>query len=346
MTNAPASRVAVLRTWPEVHAYAPFFAAHARFPAADLATLKSAGPPPIFLLYPAGAPRAALAAHLNGGVLDIDYGFTWGNFDDDAANALVGALEPLLAAEQACCARFGYIPTASALFRRLARAPWLWRDRFPHVNNRYSRSLPASYDALLAEHSKTTRKKLRNALNRLQRDHAVEFCCFTDASAYLADIQRIDQASYQHHIGAGFDASVAHLPGVRAYLLYLDARPAAFYVGSLYRGVFWGLYTGFDPAFREQRPGVVLFQFVLEDLCNDQLAHTIDFGLGDSGYKDVFASTCEPHAELLLFRPSAAALPHLAARLARGAGRALLYSALTRMGLLQRLKTLYRQHHT
>jgi len=346
MMNPPAGRVAILRTWPDIHAFNAFFAQYAWHPGADLATLEAAGPPPVCLLYLADAPRAALIAQLKGRFIDVDYGFTYGALDGGAADALVSSIEQLLVSTGAHWARFGYIPESSPLHRRLTGIPWLWRDRFPHANDRYSLDLPDSYDALLAAHSKTTRKKLRNALNRLSRAHSVEFRCLTSPAAFLDDVSRIDLASYQHRIGAGLDPAVARLPGLRTYLLYLDERPAAFYLGSLYRGVFWGLYTGFDPAFRDARPGTVLFQFVLEDLCNGQLAHAIDFGLGDSGYKEVFASARAPYVEVFLFRRSIPTLPYLAARLARGAARRLVYAALGRLGLVQRLKTLYRQRHT
>jgi hypothetical protein len=118
---------------------------------------------------------------------------------------------------------------------------------FPHENLRYGLQLPF-------RQSKAARKKLRNHLNGLGRSFTVEFRAFDRPESCLSDIRRIDSATYQHRIGAGFDPAVARYPGFRAWLLYLDSRPVAFWVGSIYQGVFWALYTGYDAAYRHQSP--------------------------------------------------------------------------------------------
>ncbi|MGJ5816869.1 GNAT family N-acetyltransferase [Paludibaculum fermentans] len=372
MTEEVVPVVEILRSWQEMAPYRPFLAEAGWFPEADAACLEFESGLIFLVCRQGGEIRGVLAAkleetemewrlgtktvgHSRVHQLNVDYGRVWGELDDAAARALVDGIRQLFRSSGADVARFGYIPEGGALDRQLHKSSFVFCDHFPLKNRRWRRTLPPKYEDLLREHSKNTRRKVKVVQNRLQKAGVVECRCFTqpeDLEQALRDLRQIDQASYQCKIGAGFDPSELAMKKLRwlcdhgmsrIYLLYLDGRPLAFYQGYLYKGTYWGSYTGFDDEFRHLSAGTAVFHHVLEDLCGLGGVKMIEFGLGDSGYKEVYASEHAMHVETLLFRRSWRGVQLMVLRAFTGAVRTIAYALLERTGLLKWLKTRWRR---
>ncbi len=372
MTEVVSPVVEIIRSWQEMTPYLPFLAEKGWFPEADAACLEFESGLTFLVCRQSGEIRAVLAARVEETEmewrlatkvagrsrvrqLDVDYGRTWGDFDDEAARALIAAIRKLLSEGAADVARFGYIPEGGALDRQLHASSFLFRDHFPLKNRRWRRTLPPKYEDLLREHSKNTRRKVKFIQNRLQRAGAAEYRCYTkpeDLEQALHDVRQIDEASYQSKIGAGFDPGELAMKKMRwlcghgmsrIYLLYLDGRPVAFYQGFLYKDTYWASHTGFDDEFRHLSAGTAVFHHVLEDLCRQGGVKMFEFGLGDSGYKEVYASEHAMHVETLLFRRSWRGVQLMVLRLVTGAVRTIAYALLERTGLLKWLKTRWRR---
>jgi len=120
----------------------------------------------------------------------------------------------------------------------------------------------------------------------------------------------------------GFWRAAAADPVVAAMLwaavLRVDGAPAAFSF-DLNAGVLkYAIANSYDPAFGKHSPGKLLYYRNLVRGIDDGIA-TVDWGAGDSGYKQVIGAERGPAIRDWLFvRPG---LPALAARMLRGAWR-------------------------
>jgi CelD/BcsL family acetyltransferase involved in cellulose biosynthesis len=75
----------------------------------------------------------------------------------------------------------------------------------------------------------------------------------------------------------------------RAYLLYVDRTPIAFWTGYSYGGAFgWRGVTGYDPEYRSHSVGTYLLTQVFDDLSRDPEVRLFSLGPGDFPYKRFF----------------------------------------------------------
>ena len=100
--------------------------------------------------------------------------------------------------------------------------------------------------------------------------------------------------TYQHALGVAFGDTPAHRERTRvamergwfrAWVLYLDGEPAAFWHGERYAGTFRTGNPGFDPKYDPYGIGTYLMLRMVDDLCSDPDVHAVDHGLGDATYK-------------------------------------------------------------
>src|SRR6266404_9117806 len=105
----------------------------------------------------------------------------------------------------------------------------------------------------------------------------------------IRDVEDVAKKAWQRLRGGGFIGTEhmrkrLHLAGckgwLRAYILYVENRPCAFSLGTLYGDTFYWDFTGYDPQYDRYSPGVFLFMRMLEDLC-PQSVKLVDFGFGE-----------------------------------------------------------------
>ena len=247
---------------------------------------------------------------------------------------------------------YGLDPDA-ALYRAARRMPSMFcRDAFVTHESHYTLELPDSLAAFMASRSRHARSELRGVGNRLARAYGDRlsvriFRSPDDLQQVRRDLARVDASAYQGRLRLdGREAertselmSLALARGwLRAYVLYLDDRPVAYWSGYLYRGRFSGANTGYDPAYARDRVGTFLFLRLLEDLCDDAAAQTVDYGCGDAEHKRRFASGRTIEAHPLIFAPTFTGLRANVMRTAIAAGDVAARSALERTRLLTPLR--------
>jgi CelD/BcsL family acetyltransferase involved in cellulose biosynthesis len=88
------------------------------------------------------------------------------------------------------------------------------------------------------------------------------------------------------------------------FRLRLDGRTIAFHYGVTYGGVYYLLKLGYDEAFGEFSPGLVLMDSVVQDALSHGL-HRLDFLGSDDEWKLRWSSGVRRHQWLFIFRDSA-----------------------------------------
>ena len=95
---------------------------------------------------------------------------------------------------------------------------------------------------------------------------------------------------------------------LRAYVLFIGEEPSAFELALRYGKSYFGLYTGFDPKWKQFRVGTVLFLNFLESICGDPKVQTYalpicHFGFGDAEYKRLYSDRCWDESSVYVFAP-------------------------------------------
>jgi CelD/BcsL family acetyltransferase involved in cellulose biosynthesis len=172
--------------------------------------------------------------------------------------------------------------------------------------------LPETYAEYLQARSAKTRSNVKRYTRRLES-------CFGDGVALrlfqapdelprlVQDTRAVYEKTYQRGLGAGFSDSElaralrrlhAERGWLRAFVLYLDGVPAAFWHGSLYQRIFYTGPTGYDPEYSDLRLGTYVLAKMAEQLCGE--ADWMDFGLGDAEYKRHFGDESWEEEDVLL----------------------------------------------
>ena len=165
------------------------------------------------------------------------------------------------------------------------------------------------------------RSKHRAWIRRKQRDLAdtyPEKVCWiwhsliTDIPALCEKLEAVARTTYQRGLGAGFINNketrdrfdlFARRGQLRVLLLEIDGLPKAFWLGSVYRGVFHSHATGYTPDVRDFEAGTLVFLHMVDELVQEGISK-LDFGLGDASYKERFADNQWREASIQVFAPT------------------------------------------
>lgn len=177
---------------------------------------------------------------------------------------------------------------------------------------------PKGLDAFLMGLRNSQRSKLRRKYRKVLNRFAgrVRVCCvrsLTGLESAIGDIEGIARkAEYSWPFGRTFSDTpqirqrmvvAAEKGWLRIYLLYLEERPAAFWVGTLYRRCLQADYVGYDPVWGEYSPGTFLVLDVIER-CRDEDIEIADFGYGNTQLKESFGDVRRLQARLQIYAPT------------------------------------------
>jgi len=289
--------------------------------------------------------------------LSILHGGVLGSAGQEEAGAVLGELTRILKHREMDLVSFNHLDTRSALFSLATRKPGvLCRDHLVTPQLHWKTQLPATPGEFLQRLNKKHRYWLRRLEKLIEKDFSglVAFRSFADSQRLhemMKDMECVACKTYQRRLGSGFWnnaeyarrlALEAEKGWLRAYVLYLGNRPCAFWVGRLYKNVFYSDFTGYDPEYRKYELGTLVFMKMVEELCREH-AEAIDYGLGDALYKHRFGDQSWNEASVTILSPSVRGMMLNVVRTSIEAPTLCLRWFLSRVNLQQRLKTFWRR---
>jgi CelD/BcsL family acetyltransferase involved in cellulose biosynthesis len=158
----------------------------------------------------------------------------------------------------------------------------------------------------------------------------------------------ISRKTYQHKLldvglpeTASFEADQLNRAGrdaMRGYLLFHRGTAIAYACGTVMEDCLRFRCIGYDPAFRDLSPGIVLIYEALRSAIGEGCFATIDFGFGEAQYKRAFATGALRCATVFFFRPTARHLIMIAAHRACIAASDACAAIANRLGIKDRIK--------
>jgi CelD/BcsL family acetyltransferase involved in cellulose biosynthesis len=171
-----------------------------------------------------------------------------------------------------------------------------------------------SWDDFLASRTRNFRSQLGRRIRGLDRDYTVTFRLADDPARLGADMQVfffLHDARWQSRGGSSSQgarcrdfhrawAARALARGwLRLWFLELDGRPVAAWYGWRVGGRYSYYLAGFDPAFADRCPGLILLAHTVHEAFQEG-ADVYDLMLGDEPYKERFCDVKAPVATVVM----------------------------------------------
>jgi hypothetical protein len=235
-------------------------------------------------------------------VLEFVHGSVRGRASDENCAALVQQVVQSLSQGEADLAVWEQLgvdsPMYSCMLQRFPRG-----DHQRCCDDHWIMNFPRDLDTFLSSLHRSQRSKLRRKYQKVLdcfagRMRVVQFRATTDLEPAISVIEEIASKSDKRRSGFGFFdtpqvrqqmAIAAEAGWLRIYVLYLEDKPAAFWMGTLYNRCLQADQVGYDPIWAGFSPGIFLFLNILESL-QDAGIETVDFGRGSSQLKQCFAA--------------------------------------------------------
>ena len=217
--------------------------------------------------------------------------------------------------------------------------PFALCNHFHCDGDQWFMNFPKGLDDFLSSLCRGQRSKLRRkykrVLNRFaDRLQVRQFCSVGDLEVAISIMEGIAGKSVKRRrFGWGFFDTpqireqmfiAAERGWLKIYVLYLEDKPAAFWMGTAYGGCLQADHVGYDAAWGEFSPGIFLFLNILEDL-RDASIEVVDFGGRSSQLKQCFGASRRTESRVHIYAPTV-----------RGVRLSLLYAATHRITLLVR----------
>lgn len=333
--------------------------------------------PHVIVVYRSGQPDAMLVGRIDKGKvvcrlgyfhLDLPartlcfvYGAFRGSESLENSTILVASVMESLRDGEADVAYMNFLREDSDLFRQSVAQPSLFcrdyaRIRQPH----FAIKLPGSAEEYHKGLSSNARWQAKSKQKKLMKDFAgdVEVRCFKDKSEVeilAQDAERIAKMSYQRGLGVGFADSPsmrdalrlkAERGWLRAYVLYLGKKPAAFWIGDINGATFGSDFLAYDTEFAKYSPGMFLIVKVIEGFCDAKSdgVTTIDFATGHAQYKEALSNEGWQEIAVNIFAPTAKGMLLNLVRSSVGWIDQIAKNVLARTTLLNRIKKAWRNH--
>lgn len=295
-------------------------------------------------------------------VLTVPYGGWLGEINEERAALFVDALLRSLSKREFDAVELHWASLSSNLMQAaLARPAFLCRDRSIAVETHRVLDLPAEGKGFLGSLSSNERYQQRKRERRLNEnfsDVRVEaFSSLGDTGMLMQQAEAVAHKSYQRGIGVGFFMNdevrsrlefYADAGWLRGFILFLDHKPCAFWIGTLRHGTFTSDYLAFDPAYAKHTPGMYLILQVIEALMKEAgaPARRIDFGGGDADYKMRLSNLSLDEARVFIFGPTLRPVGVNILRATLGRINPFLKKLLEEQGLLTKVKRIWRARLT
>ena len=177
------------------------------------------------------------------------------------------------------------------VFKRVSSSPFL--------------SIHTDWESFLKSKSKHFREEQKRKINKIRKAGQLDFVKVSHPDQIdeaMRNILTIERNSWKEKEGNSFTA----VPGLKefyldvaetfakkqclcTYLVYLNSVPIAHLFGIAYENRYYALKTSYDETYRELSPGVVLFNYALQDIFQSKLKE-FDFLGVESRWKNEIAS--------------------------------------------------------
>jgi hypothetical protein len=248
--------------------------------------------------------------------LTIIYGGIIGSPDENICHILIDELTAQLRAQRADMILFHYLRTDSALYSAIRSTPCYLFSQFKK-DKHWRMTVPETIDKFYLNHSRGHRHNLRRAISRFEHNYAgdiryVNYTNENEVGDFLETAAHISKKTYQHALNAGLvndESTRARIIAdaangwFRGHIVFAGKQPCAFQLGLHYESVYYMVNMGYDPAFKSNNPGLILFLKVLERLCNDPSIKMLDFYFGDAEYKNRYGTEYWQEANICMFAP-------------------------------------------
>jgi hypothetical protein len=334
--------------------------------------------PHVVVLYDGDTPKALLAGRLDASSLSVRVGYLafpvpkmrilqfvhggWlGDISSANAKLLIGSIVETLSAGEADAASLHCPEASSPLVYWATRLPnYLCSDHLIRPQAHRVRDVPETAGAFLVSLSQNERYRQRKRVRGIEQDFSnckIElFTTLDRVERLMRDAEAVAKLSYQRGLGIGFSEAPiikarlefeARMGWLRAYVLYLDGHPTAFWICSLRNGTFLSDYLAFDPAHAQYEPGLYLIVRVMEELCGASREQTaavkrVDFGIGDASYKERLSNNHWHESSVYIFAPNIKALWVNALRSVAGVMNHSAKALMSKAPLLGKIKRMWR----
>jgi CelD/BcsL family acetyltransferase involved in cellulose biosynthesis len=253
-------------------------------------------------------------------ILEFVYGGLRGNASDENCAALVRHVILSLEEGDADLALWRNLDTQCPLYNCVLQLPhFVSRDHSRCMDtHHWLIGVPKDLNSLFMSLGPNQRSKMRRKYKKLLSGVVGEvkvrsFRCLADLQAAFLDVERIASKTEKRRVfGINFYDTLqgrehmlvaAEKGWLRTYVLYFKEEPVAFWMGTVYDGCLQADHVGYDPLWREFSPGIFLFLKILEDL-RDEDIKIVDFGYGDSQFKQCFANLQRKESRVHIFAPT------------------------------------------
>ena len=255
-------------------------------------------------------------------VLTFIPGRVLGNENNLCSSLIITQLQKSFKLKEFDLIVLNYINSDSPFFRLAQSMPgFISQDDNPNIKSHWKLILPGSIDDVYNKMDTKQRHELFRKERRIQNEcqGTITYRCYkdeTDLPFVLNEIETIAQKTRQRFLERDFSfrnntemkffLSISANHGwLRSYLLYIDDKPCAFYIGIIYKNIFYFYFSGIDMNYNNCSPGVVLLKHILEEIynCDDDIKE-IDWGTGDTLFKKHLGNYSEQVGILYIFPPT------------------------------------------
>ncbi len=287
--------------------------------------------------------------------LDIVYGGLIVDDPTGARAAVLRHLRTLLARGAVDCLTCNHLRADHPLATELAVSATMSTCDAHFVR----RLVPGSIEQTLARHSAAHRAKIRRYDRLLCEAFGgdVALRVFTEpveVPAFLHLACAVAEQTYQHELGVALADSLlwrsiltaeAGAGRMRSYVLLAVGKPIAYQNGVVYGRTFFCDGRGYDPQYRELRPGNVLSHRIAADLCACHLQQ-IDYGFGDADYKRIYGTESWTEQTVRMYGRTARARVAWALDVASTRAARSLKLVAEQIGAIRRIKNIWRRRLT
>ncbi|MFZ2399923.1 MAG: GNAT family N-acetyltransferase [Smithella sp.] len=250
--------------------------------------------------------------------LTVLYQGLLGNDDDNNCRLLVRHIWSFLESGQADMVHFHNLSEHSILLKSImACCPQRHCEKATQWNAHWSMTLPEQPGFLLKKLRAKHRSWITGRQKKLESAYPGKLSWqwiskFDDITGLAVRLETLAARTYQRGLGAGFVNDEEHRQRYRLFadrgqlrvqLVEIEGELKAFWIGTVYKNVFFSAETGYDSNLRAYELGTLMFIAMADELVREGVSK-IDFGLGDAFYKERFGDENWRETNVQVFAPN------------------------------------------